>query len=61
VRPGDWIIRDDNGVIIVPKERAGEIVRRVKEVWKAEERVREVIKRGKTLSQVLDLYTWEKK
>jgi len=61
VRPGDWIIRDDNGITIVPKERAGEIARRVKEVWKAEERVREEIKRGKTLSQVLDLYTWEKK
>jgi len=38
VRSGDWIIRDDTGVIIVPKERAGEIARRVKEVWKAEER-----------------------
>jgi 3-hexulose-6-phosphate synthase/6-phospho-3-hexuloisomerase len=61
VRPGDWIIGDDNGVVVVPKERAYEIARRAKEVWKAEERVREEIKRGKTLSQVLDLYTWEKK
>jgi 3-hexulose-6-phosphate synthase/6-phospho-3-hexuloisomerase len=61
VRPGDWIIGDDNGVVVVPKERAYEIARRAKEVWKAEERVREEIKRGKTLSQVLDLYLWEKK
>jgi 3-hexulose-6-phosphate synthase/6-phospho-3-hexuloisomerase len=61
VRPGDWIIGDDNGVVVVPKERAYEIARRAKEVWKAEERVREEIKRGKTLSQVLDLYRWEKK
>ena len=61
VRPGDWIIGDDNGVVVVPKERAYEIARRAKEVWKAEERVREEIKRGKTLSQVLDLYTWEKR
>lgn len=61
VRPGDWIIGDDNGVVVVPKERAYEIARRAKEVWKAEERVREEIKRGKTLSQVLDLYKWEKK
>jgi 3-hexulose-6-phosphate synthase/6-phospho-3-hexuloisomerase len=61
VKPGDWIIGDDNGVVVVPKERAYEIARRAKEVWKAEERVREEIKRGKTLSQVLDLYRWEKK
>ena len=61
VRPGDWIIGDDNGVVVVPRERAYEIARRAKEVWKNEERVREEIKRGKTLSQVLDLYRWEKK
>ncbi len=61
VRPGDWIIGDDNGVVVVPKERAYEIARRAKEVWKNEERIREEIKRGKTLSQVLNLYKWEKK
>ncbi|NAT11164.1 bifunctional hexulose-6-phosphate synthase/ribonuclease regulator [ANME-1 cluster archaeon AG-394-G06] len=61
VEPGDWIIGDDNGVVVVPKARAYEIARRAKEVWKNEERVREEIKRGKTLSQVLDLYIWEKK
>nr|QNO58001.1 3-keto-L-gulonate-6-phosphate decarboxylase UlaD [Methanosarcinales archaeon ANME-1 ERB7] len=61
VEPGDWIIGDDNGVVVVPKARAYEIARRAKEVWKNEERVREEIKRGKTLSQVLDLYVWEKR
>lgn len=61
VKPGDWIIGDDNGVVVVPKERAYEIARRAKEVWKNEERVREEIKSGKTLSQVLELYKWEKK
>ncbi len=61
VEPGDWIIGDDNGVVVVPKARAYEIARRAKEVWKNEEQVREEIKRGKTLSQVLDLYVWEKK
>ncbi|MBL7117788.1 MAG: bifunctional hexulose-6-phosphate synthase/ribonuclease regulator [Candidatus Syntrophoarchaeum sp.] len=61
VKPGDWIIGDDNGVVVVPKERAYEIARRAKEVWKNEERVREEIKSGKTLSQVMELYKWEKK
>jgi 3-hexulose-6-phosphate synthase/6-phospho-3-hexuloisomerase len=61
VKTGDWIIGDDNGVVVVPKERAYEMARRAKEVWKNEERVREEIKRGKTLSQVLELYKWEKR
>ncbi len=61
VRPGDWIVGDDNGVVVVPKERAYEIARRAKEVWKNEERIRAEIKRGKTLSQLLELYLWEKR
>ncbi|HEY3272429.1 MAG TPA: 3-hexulose-6-phosphate synthase [Methanocella sp.] len=61
VRPGDWIIGDDNGVMVVPRERAYEIARRALEVSKNEDRVRVEIDRGKTLAQVMDLYKWEKK
>ena len=61
VRPGDWIVGDDNGVMVVPKEQAYEVARRAMEVRKNEERVRVEIERGKTLAQVVDLYKWEKK
>jgi 3-hexulose-6-phosphate synthase/6-phospho-3-hexuloisomerase len=61
VKPGDWIIGDDNGVMVVPHEMAYEVARRALEVFKSEERVRTEIERGKTLSQVVDLYKWEKK
>jgi 3-hexulose-6-phosphate synthase/6-phospho-3-hexuloisomerase len=61
VRPGDWIIGDDNGVMVVPAERAYEVARRALEVKKSEDRVRAEIERGKTLAQVIDLYKWEKK
>ena len=54
-------IRDRNGVVVVPKERAYEIARRALEVFKAEQRIREEIRRGKTLSEVLSLEKWEKK
>jgi 3-hexulose-6-phosphate synthase/6-phospho-3-hexuloisomerase len=60
VRPGDFIIGDDSGVVVVPKERAYEIARRAKEVEKAESRMYEEIRRGKTLSQVANLKRWEK-
>ncbi|MHC1566766.1 MAG: 3-hexulose-6-phosphate synthase [Candidatus Syntropharchaeia archaeon] len=61
VKPGDYIIGDDNGVMVVPKEMGYEIARRAMEVKKNEDRVREEIKRGSTLSQVIELYKWEKK
>jgi len=61
VRPGDWIIGDESGVVAVPQERAYEIARRALEVRKNEERIREEIRRGSTLSEVAELIKWEKK
>ena len=60
VRPGDYIVGDDSGVVVIPKERAYEIARRAKEVEKTESRLYEEIRRGKTLSQVANLKKWEK-
>jgi 3-hexulose-6-phosphate synthase/6-phospho-3-hexuloisomerase len=60
VRPGDYIVGDDCGVVVVPKERAYEIARRAKEVEKMESRLYEEIRRGRTLSQVANLKKWEK-
>jgi len=61
VRPGDWIIGDESGVVVIPGERAYEIARRALEVRKTEERIREEIRRGSTLSEVAQLIKWEKK
>ncbi|TRZ88744.1 MAG: bifunctional hexulose-6-phosphate synthase/ribonuclease regulator [Methanosarcinales archaeon] len=61
VRPGDYIVGDDNGVVVVPKERGYEIARRAIEVEKNESRIRDEILKGKTLSQVLSLEKWEKR
>jgi 3-hexulose-6-phosphate synthase / 6-phospho-3-hexuloisomerase len=61
VRPGDWIAGDESGVVVIPAERAYEIARRAFEVRKNEERIREEIRRGSTLSEVAELIKWEKK
>ncbi len=61
VRDGDYIVGDDSGVVVIPKERAYEIARRAKEVYKTELRIRAEIERGKSLSEVLDLAKWEKR
>lgn len=61
VRPGDWVIGDENGVVVVPKERVYEVARRALEVRRTEERLREEIRRGGTLSEIADLLKWEKR
>jgi 3-hexulose-6-phosphate synthase/6-phospho-3-hexuloisomerase len=60
VRPGDYIVGDDSGVVVVPGERAYEIARRAKMVEETESRLYEEILRGRTLSQVANLKRWEK-
>jgi len=60
VNPGDWIIADESGVVVIPKTRAYEIARRAKEVYNTELRIRQELKQGKTLSQVMNLLRWEK-
>ncbi len=60
VRPGDWIVGDASGVVVVPRERAQEVANRSLDVLEHENRVREEIKRGSTLSSVQKLERWEK-
>jgi 3-hexulose-6-phosphate synthase/6-phospho-3-hexuloisomerase len=60
VRPGDYIIGDDNGVVVIPKESAVEVANRSIDIREKENRVREEIKRGSTLSKVQKLKHWEK-
>jgi 3-hexulose-6-phosphate synthase/6-phospho-3-hexuloisomerase len=61
-RPGDWVVADDDGVLVVPRARAVEIANRAMYCLEAENRVRAEIRgEGQTLAQVADLYKWEKK
>lgn len=61
VNPGDWIIGDESGVVVIPGERAYEVARRALEVKKTEERIRAEIARGATLSSISELLKWEKR
>ena len=60
VNKGDYIIGDDSGVVVIPQEDALEIINRGIDVKEKENRIREEIKRGSTLSKVLKLKKWEK-
>ncbi|MDR0888080.1 MAG: orotidine 5'-phosphate decarboxylase [Candidatus Methanoplasma sp.] len=59
VRTGDWIVGDENGLIVIPKEVAVEVANRTVDVNEREDRTREEIRRGSTLSKVNELAKWE--
>jgi len=60
VSPGDWLVGDDDGLIVIPLEIAEEIANRAMDVLERENRIRKEIKEGSTLSKVTELLRWEK-
>jgi 3-hexulose-6-phosphate synthase/6-phospho-3-hexuloisomerase len=61
ITTGDWIVGDDDGLIVLPKARAVEMANRAQDILEAENRVRrELIDGQTTLGKVLDLMRWEK-
>ena len=60
VRPGDWIVGDDDGIIALPKERAVEMANRGMNCLEAEERVIQEILGGRTLAEIAEIAKWDK-
>ena len=61
VFPRDWVIGDDDGVIIIPNKKAVEFTNRAMDVLERENRIRKEIEEGGTLGKVTELLKWEKK
>ncbi len=60
--PGDWIVADDDGVMVLPAARAVELANRAANVLEAENRIRaEIHDQQSTLAKVVNLKRWEKK
>ena len=60
VFPGDWVIGDEDGVMIIPKEKAIEFANRAMDVLEKENRLRAEIRKDGTLAQITELLRWEK-
>ncbi len=62
IAPQDWVVGDDDGVVVIPKARLAEMTNRAMEWLEKENRIRQEIEEGKTtLAQVMELLRWEKK
>ncbi len=61
VENGDWLLGDDDGVVVLPRSIATEYANRSMDVLERENRIRQEIKEGSTLSKVTELLRWEKK
>jgi 3-hexulose-6-phosphate synthase/6-phospho-3-hexuloisomerase len=59
IRTGDWIIADDDGVIVVPREQAVAIANRSQSVYEREQREKGEIDSGRTLGEIAELKRWE--
>lgn len=61
IHPGDWIVGDDDGVVVIPQKKAVEMANRAMSVLELENRLRKEIDAGGTLSEVSELLKWEQK
>ena len=59
IRSGDWIVGDDDGVVVIPQEKAVEVANRSQVVVEREDREMSEIEDGSTLGKVSELMKWE--
>jgi regulator of RNase E activity RraA len=56
VRPGDIVVADEDGVVIVPQERAEEVLKKAKEIDDRERGMFPFIKEHKSLQKAIELF-----
>ena len=59
VRPGDIILGDDSGVVVIPLDRAQEVLQAAKEVEENESGILESIKEGMSLKEARVKYNYD--
>ncbi len=57
VRPGDLIVGDCDGVVVIPREQEDEVIDKARAKFEKEEHIVEMLKAGKT---TLEIYGFDK-
>lgn len=61
INPGDWIVGDDDGLMVIPKTEAGMRVNYGMDCLEKENRIRqEILSEKSSLGKVIDVLKWEK-
>ena len=56
INPGDIIVGDEDGIVVIPKDKVSEVLERAKKIDDLEKRESEEIRKGKPFSQVIREY-----
>lgn len=56
VKPGDWIVADEDGVVRVPQEKAKEVLRRAQEIDERETKMVPYIQKFKALTKAVEVF-----
>jgi regulator of RNase E activity RraA len=60
VRPGDVVMGDSSGVVVVPWERVDEVLDKADELFEKEERMIHLLREGVDILEVDDRFAYEK-
>jgi regulator of RNase E activity RraA len=56
VSPGDFILADEDGAVVVPRKHVKEVLARAETMAASEARIRDALKAGMSLSEALDQF-----
>jgi regulator of RNase E activity RraA len=56
INPGDVIVGDEDGIVVIPKDKISEVLERARKIDDLEKRESEEIRKGKLFSQVIREY-----
>ena len=60
VRPGDIVVGDKSGIVIIPQEKLEDVLAKAEDLWQKEEDMVSEIRSGKTMAQVDEKFSYEK-
>jgi 3-hexulose-6-phosphate synthase/6-phospho-3-hexuloisomerase len=61
IRPGDWLVGDEDGLVHIAAERVVEVANRAQDIMEREQRLAAEIDAGRTLAEVAELRKWEQR
>lgn len=60
VDPGDWIVGDADGVVVIPREKTAEVFAEARIIYETEERIRILVKAGYPLVEARDKHSYHR-